>query len=738
VAGSQQLQSLLAWSLYNAGDLNASRAALSRLRAARDAAEDRSLTVTLAITSGEWSSLATFVEQEWQARDSRTPEELLRAGQLASYVSSPRTKELVLFAATNAANNSRVLLGCYSIAIATGWEDAATFKWLESAAALSDADGPIQRWSLRDILDRQPDWQQRETRASEQLAASAIPMVAFGRLLNRSLIDLTLLPAVANLDTLDPRRRALVYSYSGARRRVSGPLPQALAIDPTALLNLSLLGVLGKLLDAVPKLLIPHSTLRWLFEERRRIDFHQPSRVADAHELRRLLDANVLQRFEPTAPVDDALTSEVGQDLASLFAEAEADWGEDRRPRFVVRSGPVHRVGSLMQEVADLGDHAARMCGCLDVVDALVRLGRLTRAEEQRARAFLKLHERDTSAATALPPGAVLYLDTVSLAYLQHLRLLSTFEGSGFTVHIAATDVAEGDRRIRFQALARRRAEVVEHIRESLARGIASGAVVVAPIREADGEDDPLDHPALDAIRIGHLADAVVVDDRFFNQHSSISHAQGTTPILTTYDLLATFQLPRDEYAECLTRMRAAGLAFVPITQDELTEYLARADVVGDRLLETAELRAIRESLLHYRMSTALQLPREAIWFDGLLRVVLEAIKAQWTPAVGTVAARARSSWLLQNLDLRGWSHRYTSQDRDLAESRFRAQIVALMTFAFDAPADLRAAYWTWLDEVLVDDIRERQPEAYDAMIQDIVRIIRFVLTDQEVVGRHE
>ena len=119
------------------------------------------------------------------------------------------------------------------------------------------------------------------------------------------------------------------------------------------------------------------------------------------------------------------LASEVGGELAALFAEAKFDHRDDRRQRLVVRPSPVHRVASLMEEEVDLNKHADHICGCLDVINALVRNGQLTQGEEQRARAFLSLREKPLPTAKSIDAGAVLYLDRLSVSYLQHLRLLS-------------------------------------------------------------------------------------------------------------------------------------------------------------------------------------------------------------------------------------------------------------------------------------------------------------------------
>jgi len=277
-------------------------------------------------------------------------------------------------------------------------------------------------------------------------------MFAAAFALNRSLIEFHLLPALSNAETGDPRRRSLLYAYSGARGFVQGE-PRRALLDPTALLTLGALGALDDVFSAFDKIVLPHNTLAWLFEERQRVQFHQPSRIAEAREIKHLLDIKALQRLEPTAKPDGELASEVGDELAVLFAEAEADFGDDRRQRIVARSSPVHRVGSLMEEAAELRDHVAHVCGCLQVVEALVRQSQLTQTEEQRARAYLTLREELWPVTNTIQAGAVLYLDELSLSYLQHMGLLSKIHAAGFLCIIPPSVVSQADRFIAYESL---------------------------------------------------------------------------------------------------------------------------------------------------------------------------------------------------------------------------------------------------------------------------------------------
>jgi hypothetical protein len=153
------------------------------------------------------------------------------------------------------------------------------------------------------------------------------------------------------------------------------------------------------------------------------------------------------------------------------------------------------------------------------------------------------------------------------------------------------------------------------------------------------------------------------------------------TPIRTTNDLLLARQLPSTEFVELFTRVRVAGLAFLPVTGEEISALLARTTVVEGYLSETAELKALRESLEMYRMSQGLQLPAEAVWYEDVVRALLRALRAEWTSDADVQLARTRSSWLLQELDLRGWSHG-DKQHQGASEARFQAALRSLTRHA--------------------------------------------------------
>src|SRR5882724_5240482 len=124
--------------------------------------------------------------------------------------------------------------------------------------------------------------------------------------------------------------------------------------------------------------------------------------------------------------------------------------------------------------------------------------------------------------------------------------------------------------------------------------------------------------------------DIVVIDDRYVNQNGTISGPENTKLIWTTFDLLTSATYTPNQQREHLTALRRAGYCFVPLAVQELSALVAQATIVNDELVETAELKAVRENLQLARMSNGLQFPNEHVWLDNVSKAFLEVAKGQW------------------------------------------------------------------------------------------------------------
>lgn len=240
---SKVLQMHYAWALYYEGLFLDARKELAKLNNDIDNPNYRSLLLNISIAIGDWHSLTVYVANEFEVRDKRTAEDLLQTAQLALYLSMHHAKDLIYFAVEKAENDANILSSAYFMATTAGWEDnERVASWLQKAADLSGDDGPLQRMSLKDIVDRKPDWDRRESETWKSVSRGEMPIFLAARSLNKTLVELMLMPALANLKEKDTRKRAIISAFSGQRQHLLPDISEiSVSIDATALLTFSFL-----------------------------------------------------------------------------------------------------------------------------------------------------------------------------------------------------------------------------------------------------------------------------------------------------------------------------------------------------------------------------------------------------------------------------------------------------------------------------------------------------------------
>lgn len=553
-----------------------------------------------------------------------------------------------------------------------------------------------------------------------------IPIFLAAQSLNRTLIDLTIFPALENLSEADPRRRSAIPAYSGKRVPLELDIRgKAVALDATALLTLSFLKILDHALDALEIVYICHSTLGWLFEERQKATFHQPSRITSAHMIRDMLATEILEKFNPSTVASSELSAQVGDELAVLIAEAEKVREGDDTQHIVVRSAPVHRLSSLMEEEADLSAHATVLSSCLAVVEKLRQKGVITANEEKRARAYFLLREKPWPNQPEISDSAVLYLDDLAISSLLHLGLLGKLKPAGLTAVASPREISEADALISYERISGEVKDAIERIRASLNSRIESGHVKVSARHNFDALEEKSipEHPTLGIIALASHCDAAIVDDRLVNQHKDIDKGGTLAPILTTLDLLdalvAADVISDDDRLEYRTRLRQAGYFFFPLGDDELGRCLKESAVSDQRVVETAELKAMRESVLRVRMSDWLQLPEEAPWLDRTLKAFVRVLRNLWVDGADIAEVRARSNWLADQIDVRGWGHSFVPDNADdIVRIGRAAHILLLLMPPVYVQQSTSDAYWNWMEERVLTPIQEQFPEVYEWLVE--------------------
>lgn len=717
---SADLHFIYCSALYNEGRLPDAQAELAKFEGDRDSPDYRSLCISLNIASGNWCELVTFVADEYQKSDRRSARDLIAVAQLAIQVNSLHAKSLVKAATAKADNDAAVFCAAYFLASSAGWEDESEpVQWLQKAADLSGDAGPIQRVTLDELLNQKPEWDQHEAMVWSSLTSGEIPMFVAARGVNKSLIHLMLFPAFSNLSEVDPRRRAGIPAFSGCRQARPLNTGSTIAVDGTALLTMSFLGILDKVMRAFPRVYIPHSTLHWLFEEKQKAKFHQPSRIKQARMVRDLLATEMLVKFRAHAKPNSELAMEVGDELAAFLAEAKFRQHEAEFQHVVVRPSPVHRLSTLLKEEADLEEYSSLLSCCSAVVDALHRVGRITAGEQTRAHSYLKLHEKPWPHQPEISDGAILYLDDLAVSYLSAVGVIEKLKPAGFTAIISPREVSQLNDFLLFEQNSKKIEDVIENTRSLLTTEIECGRVKLG----RQHEHETYEYPTMGIFALSGECNAAILDDRCLNKYEFIGNSPDQLPTFSTLDvigtLVATGAVSRQEELELRHRLRCAGYFFIPVRPDELSDYLGVAEIREGVVVESAELRAIRENFLRVRMSDWLQLPREAPWLGGIYNVFQSVLRDLWISPNDIATVRAQSDWLLTQLDVHGWAHRLAGDDQSQKlESAKATGVLTLLVPPEAESAEVKKAYWQWLEERVLVPIKDLEPDFYAWLVE--------------------
>lgn len=711
------------WSLYYEGALLEARSELLKFKNKIDNKEYKSLLINIYISLGDWNSLTVLIANEWMERSKRSAEELIRVAQIALYLDSPHAKELLFSAVEKCGDEPNILASAYFFATNAGWEDdVKVSQWLNKATMLSGDNGPIQTTTIEEFISLKPEWDHRERETMEHLVKGEIPMFLAAESLNKSLIQMMLYPTITNLIEHDLRRKVTIPAFSGKSESKDLLFRDTIALDASALLTLSSLDILDKVLDTFDKVLVPHSTLIWLFEEKQKVAFHQPSRIRKAHQLQHLLARGIIEKHKSNLWADSELTSKVGSELANLITDAKRMNSENKQG-VVVRTYPVYKTTSFMKEEADLREYYENLSSCQAVVQKLRNMGHITAEQEKQARAYLQIQEIPWPEQPEIEDGAILFFDNITVHYFLHLGLLEKLKAAGFKIIVSTTELQEANELISYESNSDKIEIVIESIRFALNLGIESGKVVVAKKRNFNlQEKQIMNHPTIDLFSLIKDSKAIIVDDRYLNQHAIINEGQSQASIFSTIDLINSLKtmgvVSETDTLEYKTTLRRSGYCFVPLCNEELKVYFETSTIKDGSLIETAELKAIRESILLVRMRTWLQLPEETHWLSEVIRILIQVLHEQWLNETNYSVLHARSNWILRLIDIRGWIHLFQNNfDENIFVNNRGMQIISLLAPS-NIPKVKLVHYWKWIEETILLQIKEQYPHLYNWIIE--------------------
>lgn len=708
----EEFRSDQALAKFHSGRIGEAKAENDALLICRENINDLMLDIKLSIASGEWDRLLAIVEREWTNRHDQDPNVLLMLAKFAGQrgKSAERALELAKAAVTKAPENPRVLMSAYDLHFYLGCEEQADPQWLMQALKHSTNEGPVWSSDFSEFVEHQiPAIKKTNKRLELLLLDGKLPIELFAEMLNVPLPRILLSEHRLGLTPGDGRRRSVIPTVSAFRNTVDMHNNWTVGVDITSLLVLERIGFLQIAIDNLKQLKITPDAMFSLFEDRSAVQFHQPALVRQAEQLRILIDRGLIKVIEGSRTLNSALVDEIGSERAVLLAASQDNGGT------LVCSMPLHKVGSLTQEEADISGYQELLLSPIDILTIAHRNGRIDTESYETAVSILASQNQTVSSET---PDSIFkgpfYLDQSALSYLQYARVLNVLANGQVDLWIHKNVQDEANALVHANVESDDLASRIEFLVSVLRNGLANNTVGVLP-RLTDPRDPDINSPpaaeSLEAlISASDGCDALCVDDRFFNKFPACTSPTGTNvPVICVLDLLRHLLsrqvIDKVEYWIAKHKLRESGFLFVSIEIDELLHWLKKTAVKNDAIKETVELRTIRQYVCGLELIQISSEEELNEYASQAHMASLRAIRQLWEDSsVDIATANVLSQWAWKNLVITTclpWRRGSGMANEDLC-ARFASLIGSLLMPLYKSPPERRETYRNWLERNIV------------------------------------
>ena len=742
---SDHLKAAKAWALYHVGRLQESRALNDMLLNRRIEEEDVHLDVNIAVSCGDWERLATIVDREWPRRDSHGPEMLMTLAQLAGQQTQnpDRALQLARLAAKKAPNDLHILTAAYWLHFRLGRDDEADPDWLVRASELSSSDkGPLWRVDLKDVVTNWlPKRQADLTEIQLKWLRGELPISLAANRFNVSLARLLLHGPELNAAEPDARRRAMFPIVAGGRNPIEVEKEWTLGLDLTSIMVLDQLGLLEIAIRAFRHVKIASDVMESLFREKEQVRFHQPSRIAAAKQLRELQNKGGLKATHGLIVPPSPVTAEVGHELATLLQMARQESGT------VICTLPIYKAGSLMEQHADTGNFDDLIVSTIDICTLLQHAGKIDAASYRRATAFLQsCGQTETKSLPSSILDGPIYVDRTALSYLQDANVLRSMVAAGLDIRARYEVVEEMNSLIEAADVGDDLMTRIDGIRQVLRAAVESGAASFLPRTDAGErarEHDVRTQATLSLLAGTGVCDALCIDDRFINHYLFADSQKRSTPIICILDVLRHLVSQGDisavQHWTARYRLRQGGFAFIPLDSDELLHWLMAARFNDGQLMESLELRILRQTVAQID-SLDLTNPTEALALTTNVTATCRRVLVDlWEDtSLPTNRVAGLSDWVWRNLatttspagrHLLGDEHGYWV--RKTVSLRLGSLFLPMTIQS----GDRRTEYTRWLEQSVLRRLQPANSDTIETALLSIPETISTLDDDQELYG---
>ena len=741
------IKSLYCWSLYFLGELSKTKEVLTKIKNYESYPYFRKLFVDLHIALGEWKSISEFLIKCRNKNLIINSGELLGLAKLSIYIESNLEMEFLSRAVEQSENDQFILTEAYIIAaLASKEHEIEPQHWIKQASKLSGKFSSLKKPNMRELFELNSEFVSFQNDLEKMATRGEIPLFVFANARNETLTHLMLYSAFMNQKSEDIRNHGLIPAFSGSCHFKSNLTSESVVcFDISSLLTLSNLGKLEEVLNSFSKVYIAHSTLNWIFHERNKIQFHQPSRIKEAKFLKELADKNKLNYLDKTTSIDRDLIELVGRIRANLVTASTESNNQNSDQKLVVIPAPVYKRGLDFNEVVNMDKYYPILCGCLPIIKILRKKGYLSRQQFEQAEIFLRI-EQPWPENPIIENNAILYIDGLALSYFLHIsnllniNLLEKIVDCGYQIHVDEASIFSAESLIEYGTNTIDVSSKLENLMNLLSKYISDGKVLVGKVLSPSSEPSSAileKHPSNNLFTEIENCDTFIVDDRFYNRLQKISEGDSTSEIATTYHILKYLResgkLNDEDFYDLKFQLRQMGYTFVPIEFEEL-QFLFNESIIDEdgTFIESAELKAIRNNILAVRMRNWINIPEEATWLMTMLHSFYFLLPTIWNTDKSEKFKTGCSNWLLAQTWLQSWSHVFESRTlEEHKDSQCKLISMLLTNYQPGISEEKQREYWRWLSTQLLIPLKEADLVMYDKLLDSCQEFITFILSNK-------
>jgi hypothetical protein len=709
-----------AWTLFQRGHTKGAAQVARDLRGHQSA--DLDLEIAIAIETGSWEALAQPLSDYLSDAANRKGPALIRAAYLSQASEQGPLIGLMNAAVQYGGDDPDVLVGAYSLVIEQGLEDKRpeAAQWFRRALDVSGEDGPVKAFELKEVLAQQVQWNEHSQKITDAVTKGDLPLALAAPVLHTTFVDAVLGNLIRNSAVSDARRKAALPLFSGQRPPSTFGNVSRILLDTSALMVTGWLGLLQKVIDTYPEIILPAGALHELFEGCGRIRRFQRSRIENARHVQETIARGRLHVLPLSASRPDPLEAEVGTELAALLRAAQTSEG------IVVRPPPVRRFDGTGEIEVDVSKYADRLTDMHSVLAAMV--GAIDQTTEEVARNYFSTQDKGWPCPAPVNSKTPIFLDRLALIYLQIVGLFDAFLRTFPTVYVAQEVKDESATFIDLEGHTRAVLATIDHIRSIIRASHASGKVVFGPYRKHPKEEQWGRNPPSTLNFLADImgADVAIVDDRALNKDMFVTDTKGHRAGLALTldlieDLIARGALSPSDRRALRHRLRLGGAVLLPVDAEEVVLAALRSTQ-----MESAEFRAIRENIDLTRIRNIPRFPLEIRWFASVSMSIQHALIQLWNREPDHEKAASLADAVL---DLRTKPEEWVSLWEGGPPPEWCDAVGRVMTIGLALPMEITSeeasqAYNDWLESRVLTPLRATSPERYRAVIEGIRMII--------------